>query len=77
MNKLERKLKGQAKFKKRLNQIGITKKVIDAWDQKGISYKLNCYKSTGKPCSCNMCSPNKRKEVKAKYKVKYKNKFDE
>jgi hypothetical protein len=77
MNKLERRLKGEAKFKKRLENIGITSQVINEWKRKGVKYNLNCYKSTGKPCSCASCSPNKRKEVKAKYKQKYKNKFDE
>ncbi len=77
MNKQERKLKGQAKFKKRLDQIGFTPKVLQQHDRDGIPYNLNCYRTTGKPCSCAMCSPNKRKEPKEKYKIKHKNRFDE
>lgn len=60
MNKQERKLKGLAKYKKRLkaHRISGTNSYI--------------YKTTGKPCSCAMCSPGKVEE-KAKYRL---NKFN-
>lgn len=74
MNKLERRLKGDVKFKKRLKNVGLTPKALDFQEKAGIKNKLFCYKTTGKPCSCWMCSP---KDIKSKYKVKYKNKFDE
>jgi len=32
----------------------------------------NCYKTTGKPCSCEMCSPT---DEKTKYKIKHKGKL--
>lgn len=77
MNKQERKLKGQAKFKKRLKNYGITDKILEnGWGNvKNSNSKtnFNCYRTTGKPCSCDGCSPGKREE-KAKYKN---NKFDQ
>ena len=56
MNKLERRLKGYYKYKKRLKHYCLT-----GADQ-------YAFKTTGKPCSCFMCSPGKLEE-KAKYKV--------
>jgi hypothetical protein len=78
MNKLERRLKGESKFKKRLKNHGITEKSFDDvrkfW---GRELNVFCYKTTGKPCSCPMCSPGKISE-KAKYRVKHKHrKFDD
>jgi CRISPR/Cas system CSM-associated protein Csm3 (group 7 of RAMP superfamily) len=67
MNKQERKLKGQAKFKKRLKNHGLTQELLE---KKNIN--INCFKTTGKPCSCDGCSPGKIEE-KAKYRL---NKFD-
>lgn len=72
MNKLERKLKGEAKFKKRLKNIGYTPEVLARLKRQGVKMKLYCFKSTGKPCSCMSCSPSKVEE-KAKYRL---NKFD-
>lgn len=59
MNKLERKTKGDFKYKKRLKNLGIV----------GDNYS---YKTTGKPCSCAMCSPSKVND-KAKYRIDTKN----
>lgn len=50
MNKLERKLKQNAKYKKRLKNYNL--------DANG---SFNVYKSHGKPCSCYVCSTNKYK----------------
>lgn len=44
MNKLESRIKGLHKYKKRLSNYGL----------KSGNYAL---KTTGKPCSCAMCSP--------------------
>jgi hypothetical protein len=76
MNKLERKLKGEAKFKKRLKNKGFTKEIFEKAEKKGIKLNVFCYKTTGTPCSCAGCSPGKIEE-KAKYKIKYKHKFEE
>ena len=76
MNKLERRLKGEAKFKKRLKNNGFTKETFAKAEKRGVKLNVYCYKTTGKPCSCAGCSPGKIDE-KAKYKQKYKNKFDE
>jgi hypothetical protein len=75
MNKQERKLKGQAKFKKRLKNYGIIQDIFDnGWgnNPRNKLINFNCYRTTGKPCSCIMCSPGKIEE-KAKYRF---NKFD-
>jgi len=64
MNKLERRTKGNFKFKKRLKNLSIHRKLRN---------RQYChYKTTGKPCSCAMCSPG-RVEEKAKYRL---NKFN-
>ena len=66
MNKLERRLKGKFKFKKRLRNFRYT-------DGEIISRgSHNALRSTGKPCSCPLCSPGKVEE-KAKYRL---NKFN-
>lgn len=57
MNKYERRLKGLYKYKKRLRNYGF---------EETDHYVL---RSTGKPCSCYLCSPGKF-EVKAKYQDK-------
>ena len=63
MNKKERVLKGWYKFKKRLTNIGL-------WNEKDKpENNLNCYRTTGKPCSCLMCSG-----LKYSRKEKHKNK---
>lgn len=54
MNKLQRRLKGFYKYKKRLKNYGFT------------DTEHYILKTTGKPCSCFMCSP---KDEKAKYKA--------
>ncbi|CAM1341537.1 hypothetical protein [Tenacibaculum amylolyticum] len=54
MNKLERRLKGYYKYKKRLKNYSFNES------------KAYVLKTTGKPCSCFMCSP---KEEKPKYKL--------
>lgn len=64
MNKQERKRKGITKFKKRLKNINNCSKIRNRQDYK--------YKTTGKPCSCVLCSPGKVEE-KAKYRL---NKFN-
>ncbi len=56
MNKLERRLKGYYKYKKRLKNYNLTGTVQHA------------LRTTGKPCSCFMCSPGKTEE-KPKYKA--------
>jgi hypothetical protein len=70
MNKQERKLKGIYKFKKRLNNLNNCSKLRNRQDY--------TYKTTGKPCSCPICSPGKV-EDKAKYRYNKfnKNKLDE
>jgi hypothetical protein len=66
MNKLERRLKGKFKFKKRLAN-------FKYWVTNNPSKaSLHALKTTGKPCSCWMCSPGKVEE-KAKYRL---NKFN-
>lgn len=57
MNKLERKIKGWFKYKKRLKHYRL----------KGTNHHI--FKSTGTPCSCSICSPGKIEE-KAKYRDK-------
>jgi hypothetical protein len=47
------------KFKKRLTQLGLLSK----------EGTFNCYRTSGKPCSCYMCSP-----YKFSRKTKHKNK---
>jgi hypothetical protein len=81
MNKQERKLKGQAKFNKRLKNYGITQEVFingTSYTNRGVQVNFNCYRTTGKPCSCAGCSPGKVEE-KAKYRLNKfnKNKMDE
>lgn len=39
--------------------------------------KLHIWKTTGKPCSCAMCSPGKINKNKNKYKIKNKIKWQE
>lgn len=55
MNKFERRLKGYYKYKKRLKNYN--RSYSDGY----------ILKTTGKPCSCYMCSP---KDEKPKYKFK-------
>jgi len=57
-NKNERREKGKHKFKKRIENYGL---------QNSLSKHFSL-KTTGKPCSCAMCSPSKIGE-KAKYKL--------
>jgi len=60
MNKGDRQRRTQLKFKKRLRQLNLL----------GKEGNFFCYKSTGKPCSCPMCSPNKyKRKIKHKKKV--------
>jgi hypothetical protein len=66
MNKLERRLKGKFKFKKRLAIYQNSSEIV-----LNLS-KFHVLKTTGKPCSCWMCSPGKFEE-KAKYRL---NKFN-
>ena len=58
------------KYKKRLKQLGL----------KEGEGKFTCYKSTGKPCSCEMCSPYKynrtEKHKKTISNVEFDDKFD-
>lgn len=55
MSKYERRVKGMLKYRKRLRNLNI----------KCDDYS---YKTTGKPCSCALCSPGKVEE-KAKYRM--------
>lgn len=58
MNKRERVVKGYYKFKKRLKDRGL-------WGERdNPKFNLNCFRTTGKPCSCVCCSEFKysRKE---------------
>lgn len=48
-NKGERQRKTRLKYKKRLKNLGLK-------ENEG---NFHCYKSTGKPCSCYLCSPEK------------------
>lgn len=59
-NKLERKIKGFFKFKKRLLNYGLKQ-------EKPTEYYI--FKTTGKPCSCYMCSGLKHSR-KQKHKLK-------
>lgn len=61
MNKQERKLKGFHKFKKRLQNFGY--KIEDVVKE---GYNLFCFKTTGKPCSCNLCKRPRYKRSKNK-----------
>lgn len=59
-NKGRRNELTQLKFKKRLDQLGLKKE----------DGNLFCYKSTGKPCSCYMCSYRKfDRNIKHKNKL--------
>jgi hypothetical protein len=49
MNKGRRNQLTRLKYKKRLKNLGL----------KETDGNYHCYKSTGKPCSCPMCSPEK------------------
>ena len=64
MNKFERRVKGYHKFVKRLKNYYPCRKLRNLQH-----YSL---KTTGKPCSCHLCSPSKIEE-KAKYRL---NKFN-
>jgi len=72
MNKLERRLKSKTKFKQRLKKYGISENEIKK-DPRAYS----CFRTTGKPCSCYMCSPGKYGEERPKYYQKHKNKYNE
>lgn len=56
MNKHERRLKGYHKFKKRLKNYRINPEVMLSTEAKSVNYAL---KTTGKPCSCFICSGQK------------------
>ena len=58
MNKGERNQITQRKFKKRLDQLGLKK-------EDGNMY---AFKSHGAPCSCYLCSHNKYKRTKNRYR---------
>jgi hypothetical protein len=73
-NKGSRMLKQQAVFKERLKNHNIDSEILESgWGTNSRNKKIhfNCYRTTGKPCSCASCSPGKVEE-KAKYKL---NKF--
>ena len=62
MNKLIRNIVKSLKFKQRLKKLRLkTDDNINLWG----------YKTTGKPCSCKICSPNKYNR-----KNKHKNNLD-
>ena len=78
MNKLERRLKDEFKYQKRLKNHKIdkmTQKDGSGITKLGIKVNFNCYRTTGTPCSCASCSPGKVSE-KAKYKFNQFNKND-
>jgi hypothetical protein len=74
-NKGSRALKQKSVFKKRLKNHGISDLMLEQGftflESKAKNTNFNCYRSTGKPCSCASCSPGKVEE-KAKYRL---NKF--
>jgi len=59
MNKQERKLKGQTKFKKRLKLYGYKLEDITKPE-----HNLYCFKTTGRPCSCHICKKPRYKRNK-------------
>ena len=71
-NKGERILKQKAVFKKRLRNHNIDSNILEnGWGdntRKGGRVNFNCFRSTGKPCSCAICSPGKTGD-KAKYRL--------
>jgi hypothetical protein len=75
MNKQIRKEIGIIKYKKRLENNGITDLVRQKIIDRGAVANFYCYKTTGKPCSCSNCSPAKVEE-KAKYRFNKFNKKD-
>lgn len=74
MNKSRRQELKKLKFKRRLKLYGY--KIGDK-DIYGREINLNCYKTTGKPCSCDLCSPYKynRNKEKLNFKFELKNKI--
>lgn len=73
MNKEERNRRKKQLYKRRLKLNGISENPTLT----DIPINHNAYRTTGKPCSCAMCSPGKVEE-KAKYQNKLnkgKNKF--
>lgn len=79
MNKLERRLKGETKYLKRLKNNKVDKLVEKNGfgnTKRGVKVNFNCYRTTGTPCSCTSCSPGKVSE-KAKYKFNQFNKNDD
>ena len=67
MDKARRNELGKLKFKKRLKQLGLKED-----DREGRKVNYNCYRTTGQPCSCILCSPEKYKRSE-----KHKKNFDE
>jgi len=62
-------------FRNRIKQLKYKKRIKNLFRGYGWSDTVandNCYKTTGKPCSCAICSPT---EEKKKYKIKHKGKF--
>jgi len=66
MNKGRRNELTRLKFKKRLEQLGLKQE----------DGNLFCYKTSGKPCSCEMCSPYKYKRTE-KHKGNFEENFEE
>lgn len=61
MNKLLRNIQKQLKFKKRIIKLRL---IITE------TTNYNCYRTTGKPCSCSVCSPNKySRKIKLKINI--------
>jgi hypothetical protein len=69
MNKGRRTQLTELKYKKRLKNLGL--KETDP------NSKYYCYKSTGKPCSCPMCSPEKYKRTEKHKDRDIKNELNE
>ncbi len=65
MNKGRRQELKQLKYKKRLRQLGLYEESREK-NPRGDNYNLTCYKTTGKPCSCYMCSYKKYDRAKVK-----------
>jgi hypothetical protein len=66
MNKARRHELKMLKFKKRLKKYNL----LDT--NPTMPIRINCFRTTGKPCSCWLCSPTSYKETglkKAEYKV--------
>lgn len=73
MNKARRHELKMLKYKKRLKnikQLTCKKLTNPKGVENGIIYNLTSYKTSGKPCSCAVCSPYKYNRAKQKHEVR-------